>query len=125
MLQSLFFSVLKKEKEKLFSFFEATFFISLMASSANFFVAVFPLPNVTHALDRFPILPSLLQTSKFLLRCLQKNSCNSVKNRKNRCYYTVWKFDDFSITQILREINFWDSRSAKYAIFNLFRGSEL
>ena len=29
---------------------------------------------------------------------------------------TGWKFHDFSITQILREINFWDSRSAKSAI---------
>ena len=29
---------------------------------------------------------------------------------------TVWKFLDFSITQILREINFEDSRSAKFAI---------
>ena len=30
---------------------------------------------------------------------------------------TVWKFQDFCITQILREINFMDSRSAKSAIF--------
>ena len=31
---------------------------------------------------------------------------------------TVWEFQDFSITvQILREINFGDSRSAKIAIF--------
>ena len=30
--------------------------------------------------------------------------------------HTVWKFHDFSITQILREINFGDSRSAKSAI---------
>ena len=29
---------------------------------------------------------------------------------------TVWKFQDFSVTQILREINFGDFRSAKYAI---------
>ena len=29
---------------------------------------------------------------------------------------TVWKFTDFSITQILREINFGDSRNAKSAI---------
>ena len=29
---------------------------------------------------------------------------------------TVWKFHRFSITQILREINFGDSRSAKKAI---------
>ena len=27
--------------------------------------------------------------------------------------YTVWKFLDFSITQILREINFGDSASVK------------
>ena len=30
--------------------------------------------------------------------------------------HTVWKFHNFSITQILREINLWDSRSAKSAI---------
>ena len=30
---------------------------------------------------------------------------------------TVWKFQDFSITQILREINYWDSRIAKTDIF--------
>ena len=28
----------------------------------------------------------------------------------------VWKFHDFSIAQILREINFWDSTGAKSAI---------
>ena len=33
---------------------------------------------------------------------------------------TVWKFQDFCITVILREINFEDSRSAKYAIFAIF-----
>ena len=32
------------------------------------------------------------------------------------CCCTVWKFHDFSITQILREINFEDSRRAKSAI---------
>ena len=32
-------------------------------------------------------------------------------------YFTVWKFHDFPITQILREIKFEDSRSAKSAIF--------
>ena len=28
----------------------------------------------------------------------------------------VWKFPDFSVTQILREMNFWGCRSAKNAI---------
>ena len=32
-----------------------------------------------------------------------------------RWHTKVWKFHNFSITQILREINFWDSRSAKSA----------
>ena len=31
-------------------------------------------------------------------------------------HYTVWKFYDFSVTQILREINFGDSRSSKTAV---------
>ena len=30
--------------------------------------------------------------------------------------WTVWTFQEFSIAQILLEINFWDSRSAKSAI---------
>ena len=30
---------------------------------------------------------------------------------------TVWKFQDLSFTQILREINFEESRSAKTAVF--------
>ena len=34
--------------------------------------------------------------------------------------HTVWKLQDFHITQILREINFWDSRSAKSAILTRF-----
>ena len=33
--------------------------------------------------------------------------------------FTVWKFHDFSITQILREINFGDSRSAESAIYTI------
>ena len=33
--------------------------------------------------------------------------------------YTVWNFHDFSTTQILREINFSDSRSAKSAVLPL------
>jgi len=30
----------------------------------------------------------------------------------------VWKFQDFSVTQILREINFGDFKSAKYAVLS-------
>ena len=35
-------------------------------------------------------------------------------------YFTVWKFQDFSITQILREINLWDSRSFEKANLAIF-----
>ena len=34
------------------------------------------------------------------------------------CSFTVWKFHDFSITLILREINLWNSRNAKTAILS-------
>ena len=37
----------------------------------------------------------------------------------------MWKFQDFSITQILREINFVDSRSAKTAIFAILESVNL
>ena len=33
-------------------------------------------------------------------------------------YSTVWKFHEFSITQNLSKINFWNSRSAKSAILS-------
>ena len=32
----------------------------------------------------------------------------------------MWKFQDFSISQILREIKFWDSRSAKTTLLPLY-----
>ena len=37
---------------------------------------------------------------------------------------TLWKFHDFPIIQILREISFEDSRSAKSAILTQLEGSE-
>ena len=40
-------------------------------------------------------------------------------------YHTVWKFQDFGITQILREINFEDSWSAKSAILTHFEALNL
>ena len=36
----------------------------------------------------------------------------------NTC--TVWKFQDFSVIQILREINFRESRSSKITGFAIF-----
>ena len=35
-----------------------------------------------------------------------------------------WNFQDFSVTQILREINFAESRSFKTTVFSTFRGFE-
>ena len=39
-----------------------------------------------------------------------------IHQKKPSIFCTVWKFHDFCITQILREINFEESRSAKSAI---------
>ena len=35
-----------------------------------------------------------------------------------------WKFQDFSVTQILREINFEEPKSSKTGIFSNLNGSE-
>ena len=52
----------------------------------------------------------------FWLAC----SKNTVKIKSQN---TVWKFQDFSVTQILCEINFEVSRSSKTPVFCHFRGS--
>ena len=49
----------------------------------------------------------------------------------NQCLYsrsyqsTLWKFQDFSVFQILREINFWESRSTKSAILTHLEAPKL
>ena len=40
-------------------------------------------------------------------------------------WYTVWKFQDFPVTRILREINFGEFRGIKIADFCHFRDSEV
>ena len=40
----------------------------------------------------------------------------SIKYEIHKIRNTMWKFQDFSVTQILREIKFGDSRCAKSAI---------
>ena len=39
---------------------------------------------------------------------------------EDRIVLTAWKFQDFSVTHILREINFGESRSSKTAVFAFF-----
>ena len=54
----------------------------------------------------------------FLLDILKKKTCKNLAimyNLKGYLHFTVWKYNDFSITQILREINFEDSRIVKSA----------
>ena len=52
------------------------------------------------------------------------DSFRTLEDKKGNIFYfifiapaTVWKFNDFSITQILRKTNFWDCRSATSANF--------
>ena len=47
---------------------------------------------------------------------IAKTLCSKWTFSITRPVFTVWKFQDFSITQILREINFEESGSAKSAI---------
>ena len=52
----------------------------------------------------------LIRLPGYVLGTLQTNKMAS---------YTAWKFQDFSITQILREINFGDFRSTQSANLTL------
>ena len=38
---------------------------------------------------------------------------------------TVWKFQNFSVTQILREINFGESKSHEFAVFAILEALNL
>ena len=40
-------------------------------------------------------------------------------------FHTVWKFQNFSVTQILREINFGESRSYESAVFAILEALDL
>ena len=51
------------------------------------------------------------------LRQIDTISMKGVKNALLTKNHTVWNLTDFSVTQILREINFGESRSCKTAIF--------
>ena len=48
-----------------------------------------------------------------------------MKRCVNYLHTTVWKNHNFSITQILREINFGESRGSKNAIFAIFAAMNL
>ena len=37
----------------------------------------------------------------------------------------MWIFQDFSVTQILREVKFWDSRGAETAVFIILRAVKI
>ena len=56
-------------------------------------------------------------------RMKDKNTANSRHffSEVKFVQHTVWKFQDFCITEILRQINFVDSRSAKTAVFAILR----
>ena len=45
---------------------------------------------------------------------------DTINGQLGKCS-TLWKFQDFSVAQILREINFGESRSSKTAIFAILR----
>ena len=56
----------------------------------------------------------------FLVKGDLSERCKGVKlkgkwfKHSKQCIFTVWKFHNFSIIQILREIIFWESKSYEY-----------
>ena len=59
----------------------------------------------------------VIETITFLGNFCKNNFyCKYHVKKRGFCLYQLWKFHDFSITQILRENDFENSRSAKSAI---------
>ena len=57
-------------------------------------------------------------------KMLENQLVSTNQDKSVSFYFTVWKFQHFSTTQILREINFEDPRSAKTAILTPLEASE-
>ena len=69
-------------------------------------------PIKSHVMTLVSILPNCDNNEKLALLTV----FSYVAKENPAVSITVWKFHDFSITQILREINFEECRSAKPAI---------
>ena len=91
-------------------------------------LAIRTLPKLPMAIGTLSKLPMEIRTLSKLLMViptLSKLLMMVLEDTETLRNNTVWKFYDFSITQILREINFWVSIKCKICQFNTFRGSEL
>ena len=66
-------------------------------------------PHCAQQCERYRIFMPLIFYVKSHPRIFSKNS---VKN-----FYTVWKFQHFSVTKILREINFWSRQKYNHCFY--------
>ena len=67
-----------------------------------------------------PKADCLMEQCESLLEKFQRQIGKWWYNNSNlilKCPYSVWNFQDLSVTKFLREINFGQSRSSKTAIF--------
>ena len=71
--------------------------------------------KLTQCVNHNNLLLQRFRTSPYQTQGLTKSLSKSVN-------FTVWKFHDFYISQILREINFGEFRSAKSAILTHLEG---
>ena len=74
------------------------------------------LSNWTHLKQLDPIKPLWIHFNSFEPIWTYFNQFQPIWTHLNPFEFTVWNFHDYSNIQILREINFEDSRSAKWAI---------
>ena len=81
-----------------------------------FFIAGTPKPLSRSASPHVPNQQQIKQSSSTVpLKSVSLSSESSSSSSSSGRYVTVWNFQDFTITQILREINFGEFTSSENA----------
>ena len=103
------------------SYWEGTFVWQFSRRKFHWNQQISTITSKSYVILRIYVNSYHLDLLPLLIRVIQifNHKCNTfwVFSFISCLSFTVWKFHDFSVTQILREINFGESRSSENAVF--------